>query len=308
MDIIVIINQMVILFLVIALGYFLCKIDILDEVLNKRLSRLLLDVAIPAVILSSVMSGDNGAPKETMLAVFIVVLLTFIILPFIGYILARLLRAPIEQQGLYTFMTVFTNMGFMGFPVAQSIFGDTAVFYVAVFNMGFNIFAYTMGIILINMGQGTSVKLEIRELINPGSISSVIALIIYFTGISIPTVLAETTSLVGSITTPCAMLLIGGNLAQIPVREVFNEFRIYPYTLFKQILIPIMLFPVLETLIADRLLLGVTFIMIAMPVGNTAALFASEYGRDVKLASKIIFLSTLVSVVTIPAFVYAFLI
>lgn len=308
MDIMVIINQMLQLFIVIALGYMLNRMGIFDQVLNKKLTTLLLSVTTPAMILNSVLSNENTASLNEIGMVFLVAIIVFAILPIISFILVKVMRIPRHQQGLYMFMTVFSNIGFMGFPVMQAIFGNEAVFYTAIFNMGFNLLVFSLGIVMMNYGSENKVKLNIKNVLTPGVIASVVALLIYFTKLSFPLVIVNTCSMIGNITTPIAMLLIGSTLANMPIKEVFNDLRIYPYTFIKQIIFPILAFPILQFFIQDTYLLGITFIMIAMPVANSAVLFATEYGGDVRLAAKSVFLTTLVSVVTIPALVYLYLI
>lgn len=308
MDIMVVINQMIQLFIVIALGYFLNRIGIFDQTLNKKLTTLLLSVTTPAMILNSVLSNQNSASLNEVAMVFIVAIAVFTILPIVSFVLVKIMRIPVKQQGLYMFMTVFSNIGFMGFPVMQAIFGNEAVFYTAIFNMGFNLLVFSLGIVMMNYGNENKVELNIKNVLTPGVIASIIALIIYFTKITFPIVIVNTCSMIGNITTPIAMLLIGSTLANMPIKEVFNDIRIYPYTIVKQVLLPVLAFPILQFFIQDTYLLGITFIMIAMPVANSAVLFATEYGGDIKLAAKTVFITTLLSVVTIPTLVYLYLI
>jgi len=308
MDIIVIINQMIQLFLVLAIGYVLNKIHIFDQTLNKKLTTLLLSVTTPALIINSVLSNDNRAPVNEVLLAFLVVILVFTVLPMVSYVLVKAMRIPKKQQGLYMFMTVFSNVSFMGFPVLQAIFGDGSIFYAAIFNMGFNLVVFSLGIVMMNYGNENNVKVSIKSVLTPGVIASIIALFIYFTNLQFPTVIRNTFGMIGDVTTPLAMLLIGSTLANMPIKEVFNDLRIYPFTFIKQFLIPIVSFPILSFFIKDTYLLGITFVVISMPVANSAVLFATEYGGDLKLAAKAVFLTTLVSVVSIPALVYIFLI
>lgn len=308
MDIQVVINQMVQLFMVIGLGYFLMKINIMEETFNRKLNSLILNVTTPALILSSVMTGETAQNMRDVLFVFLVAVVIYVLLPVIGIVVTKLLRVPRPQSGLYIFMTVFSNIGFMGFPVMKAIFGTGAIFYTAIFNMMFNIFVYTLGIYLINQGSGAKASFDLKSLKTPGVISCLIALLIYFLHIPMPTIIAETCDMVGSVTTPIAMLLIGATLANINVKEIFTEVRLYPYTIIKQIIIPVIAYPILSRCIQDPYILGITLIMLAMPVANSAVLFSSEYGGDVELAAKSVFITTLMSVVTIPAIVSIFLI
>lgn len=308
MDINVVINQMVQLFLILSLGYVLNKLELFDDILNKKLNKLLLTVTTPAMVLASVANIDLNTNTQEVIFVFIVAVIIFLLLPVISYILVKIMRIPIHQRGLYMFMTVFSNIGFMGFPVMKSIFGNEAVFYTSIFNMIFNILIYTLGIFLINYGTSNTISLSYKSLLSPGIISSIAALIIYFSKISLPAVLGATFSMVGNITPPLAMMLIGSTLATINIKEVFNEFRIYPYTIIKQLLIPICAYPILNYFISSPLILGVALINLAMPVGNSAVLFTNEYNGDVQLAAKSVFITTLISVFTIPLIVAMFLI
>ena len=308
MDVFVILMQMIQLFLVMALGYILFKVNILDEIMNKRLTTLVLSVTTPAMIIGSVLNTKVTQELNDILFVFLIGLLTYIILPIIGFIIVKVMRVPKSQQGLYIFMTVFSNIGFMGFPVMKAIFGNDAVFYTAIFNMIFNLFVFTIGKKIMSFGTSQKIEVNIKSILSPGVIASLIALFVYFTRLQFPTVIVSTINMVGDITTPIAMMIIGSTLATIPLKEVFTEFRIYPYTLIKQIIVPIIIYPLLKLFINDSLILGVTLIMISMPVGNSAVLFANEYGGDVSLAAKNIFMTTLFSVLTIPFIVALFLI
>ena len=308
MDIQVILSQMIQLFMVISLGYFLFKVKILDVELNKKLTTLILSVTTPAMILSSVLSTTVTQKLEDVLFVFVIGTGVYIVLPILGLIIVKIMRVPMQQKGLYLFMTVFSNIGFMGFPVMKAIFGDEAVFYTAIFNMIFNLLVFSVGTMMMGYGTGKRVKINPKQLLSPGVVASLVALFIYFIKLQVPTVISSTVSMIGDITTPMAMLLIGSTLANIPIKEVFNEVRVYPYTLIKQVIVPIIAFPILNMIIKDPLILGITLIMISMPVANSAVLFATQYDGDVSLAAKTVFMTTLLSIVTIPVIVALFLI
>ncbi|MPM78295.1 hypothetical protein SDC9_125306 [bioreactor metagenome] len=306
MDIGVIINQMLVLFIIMIIGYIANKKNILDVNVNKKISSLLLNITAPALILSSVVNrGKEGNPK-LVLDIAIIAIILYAILPFIGIFLAKFLKVPKEDEKLYQFMTIFANIGFMGFPVIESIFGSEAVFFAAIINLVFNVFCYSYGIYLIS--ENNKLSFDIKTLINPGIIASIIAIIIYITNMEVLLIIKETTSMIGGITTPLAMMLIGSSLAQIPIKEVFLEKRLYPYTFIKQIIIPIIFFLILKHFVTNELILGIIIIVSAMPVATITIMFCNEYEGNINLASKTIFITTLCSVVTIPALVYILLI
>lgn len=301
MNIQVVINQMIILFLVIIIGYIANKVGILDKSQNQKLSSLVLNITCPALILASVSDIESGDFK-IVVQIFIISIIIYLVLPFMGILLAKILKVPEEDRNLYKFMTIFSNIGFMGYPVIQSIFGTQALFFASICNMVFNIFCYSYGIYLISGDDKLS--FDFKQLINPGIIFSIIAIIIYLTKWKMPQIIGETSNLIGSITTPLAMILIGSSLADIPPKEVINDIRLYPYTIIKQIIMPILFWWVLKFIVVDKVVLGVLVVLVAMPVGSSTVMFCNQYEGNVDLASKSIFITTLASVFTIPILVY----
>lgn len=301
MDIRVIVNQLIVLFIIICLGYALFKVNIMTEEFNKRLTRLLLDVTLPAMILASVLTRTERPEITTALTVFVIAAaLYFAVLPLISLVMVKLLGIPKPQRGLYIFMNVFSNIGFMGFPVIDALYGSGAVFYAAVFNLIFNLSIYTIGVPIMRFGTGEKSAFNPKSLLTPGVILSLFALAVYFLDIPCPAIIAGAVDMVGSITSPAAMLLIGATLARMDIREVFTDKRVYPFSLIKQIAVPLILWFPLKWLVHDEFILGISLIMLAMPVANSAALFATEYGGDEMLAAKTVFITTVMSLVTIP--------
>ncbi|MGM9530512.1 AEC family transporter, partial [Intestinibacter sp.] len=269
--------------------------------LNQKLSSFVLNITSPALILYSVSEPVEG-DLNTVLQIFLLSVAVYVVLPFIGIFFARVLRVAKEDRNLYQFMTIFSNIGFMGYPVIQAIFGKEALFFAAICNLVFNIFCFSYGVFLIS-GAG-KVSFDFKKLINPGIIFSIIAVVIYLTKWQMPVIIGETSDLVGSITTPLAMMIIGSSLAEIPIKEVVSDIRIYIYTIIKQIIMPILFWWVLKFIVHDAMVLGVLVVLIAMPVGTIAIMFCNQFGGNTSLASKSIFITTLASVFTIPTLVY----
>lgn len=302
MDILVVINQMIQLFLIIGLGYFMQKKKILNDELNTKLNFIVISITTPALIFSSVCT-TSISEKSMVIYTLAIATAVYVALPVISFVLVKLMRIPMHQKGLYMFMTIFSNTGFMGYPIMKALFGNDAVFYTALFNILFNLEVFTLGVILINYGNDVKMKLNPKNLLSPGVVASIIAIFIYFLEIPIPDVIANSCGMVGDMTTPLAMMIIGATLANIKVKELFTELRLYYFTIVKQVILPIAVFPIIAYFIKDPLIQGITLVNLAMPVANSAVLFAKEYGGDVELAAKSIFITTLVSVFTIPLIV-----
>ncbi|MFR6310847.1 AEC family transporter [Anaerofustis stercorihominis] len=299
-----IIMQMIELFLIMGAGYICYKVKYIDIRSAKRMNILLLNVTTPCLILGSVSSGEVPYKNSTIFTILLIAFLMYLILPFIAFILNKVLKVEKENFGLYLFMTVFSNIGFMGYPVVKTIFGDNAVFLCSLFNMIFGLFAYSLGIYLFNMDKGKNLKFDIKEIINPAMIASILALLIFLLNVKLPTIISNTFISIGSITSPLAMMLIGSSLATMPIKEIFKEYKLYPYTLIKQIIIPLLALIILKPILTDPLILGITIVVLAMPIGNISNIFANRFDGNYKLASKGIFITTICSFITIPILCY----
>ena len=236
-----IINQMIVLFLIMGTGYACGKIGYIDEIFTKKMTNLILMVTTPAMILASVSGPGAEYTKSTAFYVLGIAVITYALLPLLGFILAKLLGVPKADFKLYIFMTIFSNTGFMGYPVVKTIFGPGAVFLASLFNMVFSVVLYSLGVWLMDKDSG---KFNVKNIINPAMIASVLALVIFVFDWKLPSVMAQTFDAVGSITSPAAMLIIGASLSTMKVKEILSEYRLYPFTLIKQILIPFAVFTI----------------------------------------------------------------
>lgn len=303
----VLLNQLIQLFLVMGAGYILYKLKYIDTAFRQKLTRLLLDVTLPLMILSSVMNNDTQKDYEKIGSVFFYSFIIYVFLTIISIVIIKLLHFPPDQQGMYMFMHMFSNTAFMGFPIINSLYGSEAMLYTAILNIFFNIFAFTVGILMVNYNpadrknsdEGTSL-INLKNLLTPGTVGSLAAVVIYFIPVSYPSVIKGFCSSVGGVTSALAMILIGSTLAEMPVRIIFNDWRVYVFTLVKQIIVPVLVWPLMKFTISDELIRSVLFILFLMPVGNTAVLFATRFEKNGELAAKTVFVTTLISILTIP--------
>lgn len=297
----VIITQMAILFIVLAIGYAANKFRIMTTDTNKLLSKLVINIALPCTVLSSVISGHVTATGLNA-AYFMLLSLGSYILPLIMSVpLPHLLRARKSDGGLYRFMICFGNVSFMGIPVIQSIFGDGAIFYASLFSVIFGVLCYSVGLLMIT---GRGKKLELKLFINPLMVVSLLTVLIFYIKLPVPAILTSTVDLVGKLTTPSAMLILGSTLACIPLKDVFTDIRVYLMAFVKLIIIPVMTWLVLHVFITDQLMLGILVTLSAMPSATNTTMLSMEYGGNEQLASKGVFMTTLFSIITIPLLLY----
>lgn len=297
-------TQMGVLFITLAIGYAANKCKLLSQASDKLLTKIVMNIAMPCTCLNSVLSGNvTITPHEVLVFIglaFIVVAVPFLIF----YFIPNALNSPLKDRGIYRFMIVFGNCGFMGFPVIQSIFGADAAFYVALFLIPYNLLSYTLGIMLVSGGTG---KLGGKLFLNMPFIFSVLTAVIYALGISAPRIIMSTVSSIGALTTPLAMLVTGSTLAAVPAKDVFSEWRIYPVTAIRLIVCPAMVYLILGLCMKDSTMLGVLTVEAGMPIAVNATMFSLAYGGNEALGSKSVFISTLLSIATIPITAMLFL-
>lgn len=305
MDIQLLIQLMIKFFILMSVGYLLYRIKIMDSDFNKKLTNFVLKVSMPCMVLSSVFSSSEDRDLGKVLLVFLVAIIMYALLPVIGMIIAKIIGCKVENRGIYVFMTIFTNTGFMGFPVIESIIGSEALFYAAIFNLIFNVMLFTVGVKAINYPEKSGQKTDIvKILLHPGVMSAIIAIVIYFTNIELPPVVTGSISEIGNLTPTLAMLLMGASLAKVPLKNVFNEARIYAFILVKQIALPLLSWVVIKNFISDPIIQLVTITMISLPIANSVVMFTIEYDKNEELAAKNVFLSTVASIVLLPLVLY----
>ena len=304
MDIQAIISQLAVLFILLMLGYVCGKAKVLPPETGRILTKVVMNVTLPCTALTSVVGGDLVITGGETVFYMLAAALAFLIFFAIAIPSSRIMFRDKPSRGLSSYMIVFSNCGFMGFPVAYAIFGAESMYYVALFNIVFTLFVFTAGPVMMS---GKSGKPDLKTIITPAFIASILVIPIALTGYKTPAVIADTIRLTGNVTTPASMLVIGITLSLVPVKAVFSEYRLYPIAVLKLVVIPLVVWLVLRQIVADDFALGMLVILSAMPTAAMAVIHAIELGNNERFASSGIFLTTLLSCATIPLTVYLIL-
>lgn len=299
MDIMVVFQTMLKLFLLLILGFVLFKCHIFDEYTNKKISALIVNVASPMLIISSIagVEGSNKSIVFLMIGAGILMYIGFIIL---GKIINRIFPFPKKDWPVYECMVVFANTGFMGYPVLLDVFGQEAVFYASLIHMAFNFFVYTYAIMCLTKGEDSEFKLNFKQLLTPGIILIFVGIFIYLFDIQLPSVLMDTINSVGSLTAPLSMMMIGSSLAVYPIKDSFTDWRSYVFAFVRLMIVPFVTMIMCRLLHIDAYYANITIITNAMPVGSMVLMLATQYNANVKIVTRNIVVSTLLSVITIP--------
>ena len=298
MNINALVQQLIVLFTIILLGFAAMRAGFLPKSTNQVLSGLVLNLSNPCAVLASVLTGQRTLEMGQVFLLTAVAVGLHLFLILLATFFPKLLRVPKDQEALYRFMTVFGNMSFLGFPVITALFGQSALFLAAIFVLVFHLFCYTYGVALLRK---PGEPLRWKRILSPMVIASVAAYILYLMGAQVPALVVDILDTMGSLTSPAAMVAIGCALALQPLGKIFRQPRIYLFAILRLTLVPLAVWALCFWWMKDPLMLGVTVAISAMPVAINAELLATQYGADEGLAASGVFISTILSLVTLPA-------
>lgn len=283
-----------------ALGFFLFKIGILNTDADARMSKLIIYVTSPCLIFSSVVGIE--VPEGGSVAFLLIFGVVFyVVLTLLGFLISFLLRVPKESFNTYTCLMIFGNVGFMGLPLAQSLYGTTGLFYMGLLNVHFTLYAYSFGKILMSRGaEGDKKKLKWSDFINAATICAVLPLIFFLLGVKLPDVIMEPIEFVGQITSPLAMIILGGTMATYSLKKVFTQWRYYVAALIRLIAFPLITFLILRAIWGVSEMTIIMTLYAGMPSATVVNMFALAYGGDTENASSCTGLMNIMCLITIP--------
>lgn len=298
---ILIINQILKMLLILILGYACYRLKLIDQAGNKSLANLLLMVVNPMVAILSLQIDYQPELVHGLLISYLLAAITHLI----GIALSQLLirKSGNENYAIERFAAMYSNCGFMGIPLVQSILGNEGVLYLTAYMTVFNLFSWTHGIILMT---GKASPSDIKKgLLSPMIIASVLGLILFFARIRIPAVPADAMNYVGCMNTALAMLIAGISVAQTDLKKMIQNIRVYYITALKLLIMPAIVLLLLSVLPLQPDVAMTTLIAAACPVAATGTAFALRFQKNYQYASELYSFTTLFSLVTIPIFVYA---
>ncbi len=289
---------MVILFTIVILGYVACKLGYMGDKFDKKLSSIVVDITCPLLVLSSVM--DEELPDRTLILPLLGVgFLTYVLLLVFGFWVPRLITPNHDHQGMIGFALMFANVGFIGYPIVTSIFGPQAVFYAALLNMPNTFFIFTAGVMLVK-GEYSLKQFNPRVLFSPVMIGAFLAAVIVILGIHTPDIIARPITMVGNITVPAALMIIGSSMAKLPLREIVGSPKVYVASVLRLAVVPLCIYFLFMVCGIPELINDINTVVIAMPVASFGTMFCLKFGRDPKLMTEMTFITTLGSIITIP--------
>lgn len=301
MDIWIILQQMLTLAAMMTIGYYLRKKEWLVEDTYEKISRMVVNVFNPLLIIDGVINRSFTRQKGNIGENLMFMLVYFALLFVIGRILSLFFAKKKEERNIYQLMTMFSNVGFMGIPIITSIYGKESMIYIIFYILGYNVLLYTLGIWLFQYEKkDISYGVLLKNMINPGVVASFLGILLFVWNPPVPQFAKNLCSYMGTATVPLSMILIGFSLADTKWRTLFGNIRMLLFVVVKMLVIPIGVALCLKHLAFSFMIEGIFVLQLGMPVGSILALMAVENGRDGDICTNGIVLSTLVSVLTIP--------
>ncbi|NLA53618.1 MAG: hypothetical protein GX858_04590 [Clostridiales bacterium] len=294
MDILAAVNQIVMMLLIMAVGFWLRKIAVLDAHMIKGISNLVIKVAMPALVFVLIQKESGTDGRMAFLGTVILVIVWISLTTLIVFWGAKKMLPP-ENQAVFAALSVMSNSGFMGLPIIAAIYGDQGAFYLSAVVVGFNVTVYlTLEYIMTGKHPRPKVLLG-----NVGLMMTFLALLTYVFRVRLPLPLSAMATHLGALTTPLTMLIAGARLTDFKL-SALKDASLWLAMAFKLLIIPIVSFALFRALGFEGVQLGVITMAFAMASAASTQMFAEREGKNTLLAATGISVSTILCLVTIP--------
>lgn len=306
MDFLLTLQNVSVLFLLIVVGYIAGKANIITESGQKELSNLVLKITMPATIILALQLEYTKERFNTSLRIMLIVMLAYIGMIILSKLISKIYKVTEGQRDVIRVASILPNTSFMGYPIVLSILGKEALFF-AVLGAGliFEVVAWTYGLYTISKSTGVDFKKNVVKniLLSPGILSIIIGFILFIFSIKIPEPLNTTMGLLSQATSPLAMIVVGILLSRSNIKECLISGRLYIMASIRLLVFPLLIFFTLNILGFSGMEIVIPVVMLAMPTAAYVAMFSANVGNDANLASQIVFISSLLSLITIPVMV-----
>lgn len=284
----------------IAAGYLANKLGYLGGEVDRKLTKVILNITMPAMTLGAVATSAELPGTRELINLLEGVAVFYGMALLLAMLLPRLIGGTKAQQSVWRFALSFPNVGFIGIPVVTAFFGPEAVIYAVILMLPFNVLSYALGPVMLSGGFR---NFSFRKLLTPAVVASVAALVMTLFRLRPPVQVGECLNIVGDITAPLSLMVIGSILAGLPIGRVFASPRLWVLTALRLIALPVLLRLLLQPLGMEELALSVAIVEMAMPVAANGSMLCMEYGGDMDTMAQATFLTTLLSMVMVPLMV-----
>ena len=286
------------MFLLMLLGFFIRKRNLVSDAAVKELGNILLSVILPFSVLASGNEKCSEGILGNTLLCFLIVSLYYILALIISYLVClRCVKKEYIPSSVN--MAVFANTSFIGLPLTEILFGAEGMIYAVVYNLLYNVFMFIIGVSLFSGRKSRGERLR-GMLLDPLTISSIISVVLFFSPWKLPSFLQGFLTVVGDISVPLSMMLVGAWLVGIDFCKIVKRPSSYVVCLLRLVVLPFLVRLSLLPFSLDSTMTGTVVLISAVPVGALNVILAGKYGHDTDYVNETMMLSIVLSIVTLP--------
>ena len=284
-----------------AAGFVGRKIGILTDTVNAGLSGVLVKIALPCMVFVSMMRPFSRELLFESLATLFITGIVYVAGCFTGLLLARMFGASEGEKRVWQFSLTFANVAYMGFPVTYALYGYEGMIYTTMATAAFNILVFSLGVYLFKKNAGADAKVNLKPLIlNPALVAIYIGFLFFVMEWRLPENIEHGIGLVGNMSIPLSMMLVGSILAKNRLSTLFDDIKIVPVFIMRLFGLPLVTFFILRMFLQNNVMLEVIVLLVAMPPAAITVIFAEQYNGDTAVASKLVALSSVLCLISIP--------
>lgn len=308
----IIISQIFILAVVVFIGVIAAWMKVLTVSAKDMLSKVIFNISLPLMLFTNFLKLE-ATPKLLANSFIVLSVSAFVILfmLFAGWVMTRVFKIKGREAAVFKAHSMFGNTIFLGFPLITALYGVEGLLYASMFQLVSNLIMWTLGVVVLTHGDGQSWKKSIVRVLNPNTVATLSGLLFFILSIKLPPLLVKPLSELGSANTWLSMLYIGAMLVLAEVGGLLGRKSLYILSINRLIIVPAIIillfvaFTVITGLAPDKMVASVIILEASMPCMASVVIMAKELGADDHQAVGNVFVSTIISIVTLPVVLLA---
>ncbi len=303
----IIFTQIFILGILIAVGIVTSRFGVITIHAKDMLANVIFNITLPSMLLCN-FSKLTITPRllTNSLQIILSTILMMLFMLLVSWIITKILRMNKGEASIFKTHSVFGNIVYLGFPLILALYGEEGLLYAGMYQLVTNIMVWTIGVIILNQGKELSVWQNLKHIMNPNTFAVLIGFLMFLFSVKLPVVLMKSFGGLGDSTTYLSMLYIGSMMYYTNLKGYLNKKEVYVFTFSKLILLPVLVLLIFSKLITffpgsiDAIIISVLVLLSSMPAMANVVIMAKIFGADDKLATANVFVSTIVSLITLP--------
>jgi malate permease and related proteins len=303
----IILSQILILAIAVIVGVIAARVGVITKDSNAMLSKVIFNISLPLMLFTNFFKLDI-TPRLLSNSIIVIAISAIVILLLLlnGWIITKIVKMPVREAAVFKAHSMFGNIIFLGFPLISALYGKEGLLYASMFQLVSNLIMWTVGVVVLNQGNGTPWQANLKKILNPNTIATITGLTCFLLAFKLPDVVVTPLAGIGSANTWLCMLYIGAMMTFSNVKGLLGKKSIYILSFSRLLMMPfivILLFSFLKSyagMIFDSLVSSVVILEIAMPCMASVVIMSRELGADDSMAMANVFISTLFSIGTLP--------